>query len=485
MVKRIHLEGKVIKDYTILEWIGGGGQADVYTCLYLPLGQKRAIKILNPFLLEEQYIERFRDREVRAQASLQHENVVSVIEWIEDEQNGIYGIVMEYVPGKDLKKTIETNGALSVQASLSICIKTGKALSFAHKHGITHRDVKSSNILIKDRNTVKLTDFGIAIMADASKRITKTRLTMGTIEYMSPEQIRGETIDCRTDIYSLGIVLYEMLTGNVPFTGDTEYIIIEKQLKERPKSLKTINRKIPDRLEQILFRCLEKDKEKRYPSTEILVHELSDLFVPEIEKDYEEGVFYFNNREYEKALNRFDRVLRIEECYENVQKYIADCRNKLSKKRTYSQTISNSGNSTPEDNRTAVIDQTIVVDALKTKRTRVTKRNLWLSGILLISVSLLIFFLSEQGTKFAKKAKENLQIFMSKFQHNEEVPPSAGIPSPPSRVDYQRQETQIMPVTPPLKNNIIINKKETGRHRNTSIPPGLQEKFKEIDRNLQ
>ncbi|MFH0797176.1 MAG: serine/threonine-protein kinase [Candidatus Omnitrophota bacterium] len=283
-IRRESFHGKTLQNYEIQDLIGIGGQGEVYTCLHIASRQIRAVKFLKATVLdEEESIERFRNREVRAQSSLTHDNIVQVLDWIEDEEEGIYGIVMEYVPGETLKQIIEREGPLSFQKSLSISIQIGTALAFAHQHGIIHRDVKSSNILVnKDRKKAKLTDFGIALIVSPQK-FTRTRLVLGTLEYMSPEQIRGEKVDERSDIYSLGIVFYEILTGRLPFTGETEYEIQQKQLKSKPVPPSSLNQAIPRRLEKVLFRALEKERTRRYSAIDVFIREIATFFLPEVE----------------------------------------------------------------------------------------------------------------------------------------------------------------------------------------------------------
>jgi serine/threonine protein kinase len=317
--------GRIIQTYEVCELIGKGGQGEVYRCLHTVLKQERAVKLLRLSMADEDSIARFKEREIRAQASLKHDNIIQAIDWIEEPEIGVYGIVMEYLPGENLKTCIQKEGAFSVQRALDIAIQVGKALSYAHQHGIIHRDVKSANILMKDRNNVKLTDFGIARIAFADK-LTRTRFMLGTVEYMSPEQIRGEKeIDARTDIYSLAIVIYEMLTGTLPFTGETDFTIQEKQLKSKPVALRKISRElkayIPQLLDQNLMRALEKKAERRHISMNSFVRELEICFSPEIKDYYEQAVAAFDREDYCKAVEFFGKVKAIDSQYEEVNAY--------------------------------------------------------------------------------------------------------------------------------------------------------------------
>lgn len=249
--------------YHILETIGGGGMAYVYKARDVILDRIVAVKVLQPqFSRDEQFIKRFR-REAQAATSLAHPNVVSIFDVGEEED--VYYIVMEYVEGPTLKELIQDRGALSLDETVDIMMQVTSAIAHAHANQIVHRDIKPHNILISSDGEAKVTDFGIA-RAMSSATITHTNSVMGSVHYLSPEQARGGVVTYRSDIYSLGIVLYEMVTGQVPFSGDTAVTIALKHLQEDVPSPKKVNRLIPQSLENIILRSTAKDAFHRYES---------------------------------------------------------------------------------------------------------------------------------------------------------------------------------------------------------------------------
>ncbi|WP_216828033.1 Stk1 family PASTA domain-containing Ser/Thr kinase [Alkalihalobacterium elongatum] len=249
--------------YHILETIGGGGMAYVYKARDVILDRIVAVKVLQPqFSRDEQFIKRFR-REAQAATSLAHPNVVSIFDVGEEED--LYYIVMEYVEGPTLKELIQDRGALSLDETVDIMTQVTSAIAHAHANQIVHRDIKPHNILISKSGEAKVTDFGIA-RAMSSATITHTNSVMGSVHYLSPEQARGGVVTYKSDIYSLGIVLYEMVTGQVPFSGDTAVTIALKHLQDEVPSPRKINRLIPQSLENIILRSTTKDALHRYES---------------------------------------------------------------------------------------------------------------------------------------------------------------------------------------------------------------------------
>jgi serine/threonine-protein kinase len=248
--------------YRIVRKLGSGGMANVYLAEDEDLGRRVAIKILNDrYANDELFIERFR-REAKSAAALSHPNIVSVYD--RGEAEGTYYIAMEVIEGRSLKELIMTRGPLSIAQALAYSHEMLEALRFAHRHGIIHRDIKPHNILIGER--LKVTDFGIA-RAGASQ-MTEAGSIMGTAQYLSPEQARGAPVTASSDLYSVGIVLYEMLTGKVPFTGDSAIEIAMKHLNEAPKPPSKIRPEIPEHLDQVVLRALAKNPEDRYQSAE-------------------------------------------------------------------------------------------------------------------------------------------------------------------------------------------------------------------------
>ncbi len=225
-----------------------------------------AVKVLFPqFAAEPTFVERFR-REAQAAANLNHPSIVAVYDW--GEHDNTYFIVMEYVEGRSLAEIVRSEGTLHPDRSAEIATDVAAALGFAHRNGTVHRDVKPGNILITPTGQVKVTDFGIARAFGGGDDLTQTGSVMGTATYFSPEQAQGKNVDPRSDLYSLGIVLFEMLTGNPPFLGDSPVAIAYKHVQEAPARPTSINPAIPKSLEGIIARLLAKNPDQRYPSAE-------------------------------------------------------------------------------------------------------------------------------------------------------------------------------------------------------------------------
>ena len=252
--------------YQILRHLARGGMAEVYLARDLLLDRPVALKVLFPeFASDRSFVERFR-REARAAANLNHPNIVSIYDWGED--GGTYFIVMEYVDGRTLREVIRGEGPLMAQRAAEIGSEIAAALSFAHRNGVVHRDVKPGNVMIAGQ--VKVTDFGIARAGDPAESLTQTGAVMGTATYFSPEQAQGQTVDARTDVYSLGVVLYEMVTGRPPFTGDNPVSIAYQHVRESPEPPSHHNPDIPPSFEAVVLKALAKNKANRYGSAEEL-----------------------------------------------------------------------------------------------------------------------------------------------------------------------------------------------------------------------
>jgi tRNA A-37 threonylcarbamoyl transferase component Bud32/beta-lactam-binding protein with PASTA domain len=253
--------------YRLDRHIAKGGMAQVYLAEDQLLSRTVAVKILFPELAEDDaFVERFR-REARAAASLNHHNIVSVYDFGDDE--GAWFIVMEYVEGPTLRDIIRREGPLEPARATEIASEVAAALAAAHTQGIVHRDVKPANVLItKDTGTVKVTDFGIARAANARQGLTMPGTVLGTATYVSPEQAQGHTVDHRTDIYSLGLVLYEMLAGRPPFTGESPVAVAYQALSQEAQPPSTHNPDVPPALDAIVARAMSKDPQARYATAE-------------------------------------------------------------------------------------------------------------------------------------------------------------------------------------------------------------------------
>jgi len=252
------------KRYRVMRKLGAGGMANVYLAEDQELGRRVAIKILNErHAGDEQFVERFR-REAKNAASLSHQNIVSIYD--RGEAEGTYYIAMEYLNGRSLRELILSRGPAPMSVAVDYARQILAALRFAHRNGIVHRDIKPHNVLVDPEGHVKVTDFGIA-RAGASQ-MTEEGSIIGTAQYLSPEQARGTQVDQRSDLYSLGIVLYEMLTGEVPFTGDSPVEIAMKHLSATPPPLREKRPEMPTSLEMVVLRALAKDPAARYQTAD-------------------------------------------------------------------------------------------------------------------------------------------------------------------------------------------------------------------------
>lgn len=270
--------GMIIGDrYEILEKIGTGGMSDVYKAKDHKLNRLVAVKVLKQEFSENaNFVSKFRI-EAQAAAGLMHPNIVNVYDV--GEENGIYFIVMELVEGITLKKYIEKKARLSVKEAVSIAIQVSMGIEAAHNNHIIHRDIKPQNIIISKEGKVKVTDFGIAKAATSN---TITSNVMGSVHYTSPEQARGGYSDEKSDIYSLGITMFEMLTGRVPFNGETTVAIAIKHIQEEMPSPREYVSEIPISVEQIVFKCCQKSPDRRYQSMGELITDLKrSLMTPD------------------------------------------------------------------------------------------------------------------------------------------------------------------------------------------------------------
>jgi serine/threonine protein kinase len=257
--------------YTILERIGGGGMADVYRAHDKLLDRSVAVKVLrSQFTDDEEFVTRFR-REAQAAARLSHPNIVNIYDVGRDGDT--YYIVMEYISGETLKERIVREGPLPVETAARVALEIAEALEHAHQNNIIHCDIKPHNILMTRTGRVKVTDFGIA-RAVTSATMTQTGTIIGSVHYFSPEQAKGSAVSAKSDIYSLGVVLYEMLTGVVPFTGETPISIALKHLQDEPPPLRELNPSLPPLLEALVLKAMAKNPEQRYTDIGAMIADL-------------------------------------------------------------------------------------------------------------------------------------------------------------------------------------------------------------------
>jgi tRNA A-37 threonylcarbamoyl transferase component Bud32 len=255
--------------YEIEELVGSGGMSSVYRARDSVLERRVALKVLHEhFSADPEYVERFR-REARAIARLNHPNIVTVID------RGEFGkrqfIVFEHIPGENLKEVVEREGQLPVAQALALTHQIARGLAFAHQHGVVHRDVKPQNVLLDESGTAKVTDFGIARSLDPGQELTQTGTLLGTSDYIAPEQASGQPVDARSDQYSLGVLLYELLTGEVPYPADSFMAVAMRHLRDPVPSVRDRRPDVPDRVDEIVARAMAKRPENRFPSTEAMM----------------------------------------------------------------------------------------------------------------------------------------------------------------------------------------------------------------------
>ena len=270
----MNLEGKIIGNrYEILTKIGCGGMATVYKARDSVLNRNVAIKVLREeFTTDDEFIKRF-NIEAQAAASLTHPNIVSIYDV--GNEGDLHYIVMELIQGKTLKEIISENGVLPWKWSVNISIQIASALEMAHRNNIVHRDIKPHNIIITEDGIAKVTDFGIA-KAVSNSTITAFGTTIGSVHYFSPEHARGGYTDAKSDLYSLGVVMYEMMTGRVPFDADTPVSIALKHMQEEPVEPIKLNSTIPQVVNNIIMKAMQKDVNLRYPSATEMLRDLRD-----------------------------------------------------------------------------------------------------------------------------------------------------------------------------------------------------------------
>ena len=293
----MNLEGRIIGNrYQIIEKIGNGGMATVYKAKCLVLNRHVAVKILrDEFTTDEEFIKRF-NIEAQAAASLTHPNIVSVYDV--GKEDNLYYIVMELVKGKTLKEIIVEDGTLGWKWSVKVAMQIASALEKAHRNNIIHRDIKPHNIIITEEGVAKVTDFGIA-KAVSNSTITAFGTTIGSVHYFSPEHARGGFTDAKSDLYSLGVVMYEMLTGRVPFDSDTPVSVALKHMQEDPIEPIILKPELPRSVNDIIIKAMQKDTEKRYSNATQMLKDLEMSL-----KNPDGGFVFGENRDF--ATQRID-----------------------------------------------------------------------------------------------------------------------------------------------------------------------------------
>ena len=261
--------GKIVLNYRIISLIGEGGMGKVYLAEHQSLGRLAAIKVLLPELARNEHIRQRFINEAKTLSKLNHQNIVVLYDFSDADDNLL--LVMEYVEGTPIENIIEnTNGPISEQRCINIFKQVLEGFSYAHKRGIVHRDIKPANIVLQPDDTPKILDFGIAKIIEGDVKLTQTGTRMGSVVYMSPEQVMGRDVDQRSDIYSLGVTLFEMLSGKLPYDtrSESEFDIQTKIVREPLPSIRTLNPGISEHLENLIFKSTQKDANYRFQSCE-------------------------------------------------------------------------------------------------------------------------------------------------------------------------------------------------------------------------
>ncbi len=323
--------------YDIQRELGHGGFATVYLAENRMLGTPVALKVLEPSLAKDEKVIRRFQGEARHAARLNHPNIVRILGF--EEFNGRFFITMDYVQGTDLQKHLQ-EGLVSLKNVVKIIKQIGSALDYAHEKGLIHRDVKPSNILLERDGTAKLTDFGI-VRAIEGTTLTPTGAMMGTAVYMSPEQSKGEKLDGRSDIYSLAVVAYELMTNQTPFSGETPAVICVKHIQEPPPAPSSLHPRASGAIEAVLLKALAKDVDTRYQSGEELGEALetavNEVTGNKFDNSYEQACALQASRQFADALHEMEILVTIQPDYKDVAERIVQIKNSQRQQSSYDE----------------------------------------------------------------------------------------------------------------------------------------------------
>ncbi|MCH8018508.1 serine/threonine protein kinase, partial [candidate division KSB1 bacterium] len=327
------ITGDTISHFKIIQRLGGGGMGVVYKAEDISLKRIVALKFLLPELTSDEAAKKRFFKEAQTASALDHPNICAIHE-INETEDGLIFICMAYYEGQDLREKV-SKGKLEISDCLDIITRIARGLAKAHEHGVVHRDIKPANIILTTNGEVKIVDFGLAKLSRGATRITEPGMTVGTLPYMSPEQVKGALeLDQRSDIWSFGVLLYEMLTGHLPFQGDYEVEVLHSIVNEAPIPASKLNVEIPSQLEEIINKALTKEVDDRYTYMEELLDDLEhfsgadEARLVESAKLIENGKICLNKKEYSDALSRFEAALKLDPKNQEVLDLIEQCENK-------------------------------------------------------------------------------------------------------------------------------------------------------------
>ena len=443
----MNLEGRLIGNrYEIIKKIGNGGMATVYKARCNVLNRFVAVKILrDEFTTDDEFIRRF-NTEAQAAASISHPNIVSVYDVGKDDN--LYYIVMELVQGKTLKDIIVEDGALSWKWSVNIAIQIASALETAHKNNIVHRDIKPHNIIITEEGVAKVTDFGIA-KAVSNSTITAFGTTIGSVHYFSPEHARGGFTDAKSDLYSLGVVMYEMMTGKVPFDADTPVSVALKHMQEEPVQPNELNPRIPTAVNNIIMKAMKKDVNLRYSSASEMLRDLNSAL-----KNPEGNFVVMSSNQNDFATQRISTA----EIEEAERENRSDNKKKNKKQNKFKKFISNH----------KVLSGFIGAILLFFLTIGITMLIMNLTSVKDVQIPDLVGMSLEEAEKVAKDSKLNVEVESEEF--NEEVPAGYIISQDPSFIDnYKIKEKTTIKVVVSKGAEIVTVPKVAGMTKEEAI----------------
>ncbi|MEE8299580.1 MAG: protein kinase, partial [Thermodesulfobacteriota bacterium] len=339
------ITGDTISHFKIIQRLGGGGMGVVYKAEDISLKRIVALKFLLPELTSDEAAKKRFFKEAQTASALDHPNICAIHE-INETEDGLIFICMAYYEGQDLREKV-SKGKLEISECLDIMTRIARGLAEAHEHGVVHRDIKPANIILTTDGEVKIVDFGLAKLSRGATRITEPGMTVGTLPYMSPEQVKGALeLDQRSDIWSFGVLLYEMLTGHLPFQGDYEVEVLHSIVNEAPIPASKLNVEIPSQLEEIINKALTKEVDDRYTYMQELLDDLEhfsgadEARLAESAKLIENGKICLNKKEYSAALSRFEAALKFDPKNQEVLDLIEQCENKQKEQRRFNTLLS-------------------------------------------------------------------------------------------------------------------------------------------------